>query len=321
MRQAGGAAWVMIALAAAALLAPWVAPFAPDALDLVNRRATPSLSHWFGTDDLGRDLLSRVLFGARVSLAIGVLSAIVAGVIGVGVGAASGYAGGRLDAVLMRLTDAALSVPRLLLLMVASAVLTPSIPVLVVLVGLVGWMETARVTRAAFLGALSGSAMASVAMLGRFIYPTMVERGCDRKLSIGTILAGATLDPIIPPSVLAIILATLANVSIATFLVAGIGPGIFLAGLFAAYAVIRTILNPALDAPVEPRPESERGFWPVVSSLATLGNSAESGCRLGGPRLPERQLSHMESTTVTGSIQPAVDSRRRALLAGCAEIA
>jgi peptide/nickel transport system permease protein len=88
-----------------------------------------------------------------VSLAIGLLSALVAGVIGVGVGAASGYAGGRLDAVLMRLTDAALSVPRLLLLMVASAVLTPSIPVLVVLVGLVGWMETARVTRAAFLGA------------------------------------------------------------------------------------------------------------------------------------------------------------------------
>jgi peptide/nickel transport system permease protein len=151
VRRGNVAAWVLIALVAAAALAPWVSPFAPDALDLVNRRAMPSLEHWFGTDDLGRDLLSRILFGARVSLAVGLLSAVVAGLIGVGVGAASGVAGGALDTALMRVTDAALSIPRLLLLMVASAVLTPSIPLLVLLVGFVGWMETARVTRAAFL--------------------------------------------------------------------------------------------------------------------------------------------------------------------------
>jgi peptide/nickel transport system permease protein len=144
---------VLLALVAAAALAPWLAPFPPDALDLVNRRATPSAAHWFGTDDLGRDLLSRVLFGARVSLSVGILSAAVAGLVGVGVGAASGYAGGTVDSVLMRLTDAVLSVPRLLLLMVAAAVLAPSIPALVVLVGFVGWMETARVTRASFLAA------------------------------------------------------------------------------------------------------------------------------------------------------------------------
>lgn len=153
MRRGGPATWVLLGLVAAAALAPWIAPFAPDALDLVNRRAMPSTAHWFGTDDLGRDLLSRVLFGARVSLSVGLLSALVAGLIGVGVGAASGVAGGAVGAALMRLTDAALSVPRLLLLMVASAVLTPSIPLLVVLVGLVGWMETARVTRAAVLSA------------------------------------------------------------------------------------------------------------------------------------------------------------------------
>jgi len=145
------ALWILAALVVAAALAPWLSPFAPDALDLVNRRAMPSVVHWFGTDDLGRDLLSRVLSGARVSLAVGLLSAGVAGLIGVGIGAASGVAGGTMDTVLMRLTDAALSVPRLLLLMVASAVLSPSIPLLVLLVGLVGWMETARVTRAAFL--------------------------------------------------------------------------------------------------------------------------------------------------------------------------
>jgi peptide/nickel transport system permease protein len=151
MRHAGVAGWVLLGLIGAAALAPWLSPFAPDALDLLNRRAMPSWSHWFGTDELGRDLLSRILSGARVSLAVGLLSALVSGVIGVGVGAMSGYAGGPIDTVLMRFTDAALSVPRLLLLMVASAVLSPSIPWLVLMVGLVGWMETARVTRAAFL--------------------------------------------------------------------------------------------------------------------------------------------------------------------------
>ena len=111
----------------------------------------PSIAHWFGTDELGRDLFSRVLYGARVSLAVGLLSALIAGVIGIGVGATSATAGHVADAVLMRLTDAVLSVPRLLLLMVAAAVLDPSIPMLVLLVGMVGWMETARVTRASLL--------------------------------------------------------------------------------------------------------------------------------------------------------------------------
>jgi peptide/nickel transport system permease protein len=145
------AAIVLLVLVTAALFAPTFAPQAPDALDLANRRTAPSPSHWFGTDELGRDVFSRVLFGARVSLAVGLLSAVVAGAIGITVGAASGLAGGRIDALLMRGTDAVLSMPRLLLLMVAAAILNPSIPLLVVLVGLVGWMETARVTRAAFL--------------------------------------------------------------------------------------------------------------------------------------------------------------------------
>jgi peptide/nickel transport system permease protein len=151
VKRAGTAGLVLVTLLVSAALAQWVAPYAPDALDLANRRAMPSPTHWFGTDDLGRDLFSRVLYGAQVSLSVGLLSALVAGVIGIGVGAASATGGRLADAVLMRLTDAALSVPRLLLLMVAAAVLDPSIPMLVLLVGLVGWMETARVTRAAFL--------------------------------------------------------------------------------------------------------------------------------------------------------------------------
>jgi peptide/nickel transport system permease protein len=141
-------AWGLVAaLVLIAALAPSLAPYAPDAIDLANRREGPTLTHWFGTDDLGRDVFSRVLYGGRVSIAIGLLSALVAAGLGVAVGAAAGYAGGWTDTVLMRGTDAVLSIPRLLLLMVAAATLQPTVPALIVLVGAVGWMETARVTR------------------------------------------------------------------------------------------------------------------------------------------------------------------------------
>jgi peptide/nickel transport system permease protein len=138
---------ILAILAVSAFLAPLVAPYAPDALDLASRRAPPSLAHWMGTDELGRDLFTRVLFGARISLTIGLLSAALSVALGSAVGAIAGFAGGRLDAWLMRVTDAMLAVPRLPLLMIAAAILHPTIPLLIVLVGLAGWMETARVVR------------------------------------------------------------------------------------------------------------------------------------------------------------------------------
>lgn len=117
------------------------------------------------------------------------------------------------------------------------------------LVGAVrGRLYIIAVAVAAFMGAISGSIMASTSVLGRFVYPIMVKRGCNRQLAIGTIMAGATLDAIIPPSIVGIILATLTNLSIQKFLLAGIGPGILLAGCFMAYAVIRVTLNPKLDS-------------------------------------------------------------------------
>jgi tripartite ATP-independent transporter DctM subunit len=98
----------------------------------------------------------------------------------------------------------------------------------------------------AIFGALSGSNMAVAAMMARTVFPSMIARGYDRKLSIGMILGGASLAPVIPPSVLVIIIATLANVSVAGLLVAGVLPGLLLAALFIGYAMIRIWLNPAL---------------------------------------------------------------------------
>ena len=132
----------------ASLAAPLLTWQDPGAQNLAGRLAAPSAAHWFGTDELGRDLLTRVLYGARVSLAIGLVSAAVSVAVGAAVGATAGYAGGWADAALMRLTDAMLSVPTLPLLMIAAAVLDPGVPLLVLLVGLAGWMETARVVRA-----------------------------------------------------------------------------------------------------------------------------------------------------------------------------
>ncbi len=88
-------ALVLACLIAAAIAAPWLAPYRPDRIDLAVRRAAPSAAHWFGTDELGRDVLARVLYGARVSLAVGLLSAVVAGACGVAIGGVAGYAGER----------------------------------------------------------------------------------------------------------------------------------------------------------------------------------------------------------------------------------
>ena len=98
----------------------------------------------------------------------------------------------------------------------------------------------------AILGALSGAAMAVAGLLGRSLLPTMLKRGYDKHLSAGTLLAGASLDPIIPPSVLAILIATIAQISTGKLLIAGIVPGLLLTGMFLVYVLIRVKLNPQL---------------------------------------------------------------------------
>jgi len=113
----------------------------------------------------------------------------------------------------------------------------------------------------AILGALSGAAMAVAGLLGRSLFPTMLKRGYDQNLSAGTILAGASLDPIIPPSVLAVVIATLAQVSTGKMLMAGVIPGLFLTGMFLIYVLVRVRLNPKLapDVAAELQDPATRG--------------------------------------------------------------
>ena len=122
---------------------------------------------------------------------------------------------------------------------------------------------------AAIFSSLSGAAMGVAAMLGRSLLPSMIQRGYDPKLSAGNILAGASLAPLIPPSVLTIIIGTLAGVSISGLLVGGILPGLMLAALFIGYTMIRIIRNPAL-APVELEPHRKLSFRDVAVSVGEL---------------------------------------------------
>ena len=124
----------------------------------------------------------------------------------------------------------------------------------------------------AIVGALSGAAMAVAGLLGRSLYPAMVARGYDRKLSAGTILGGASLDPIIPPSILAILVATIAQISTGKLLVAGIVPGIILSGIFLIYVLVRVKLDPSL-AP-EITKDSERASGSLLIAFLQLIPSA-----------------------------------------------
>jgi peptide/nickel transport system permease protein len=134
-------------VAAACAAAPFLARHAFDAIDLTALRQPPSWQHWMGTDDLGRDLFTRILWGGRVSIAIGLLSALVGTAIGSLVGVTAGYAGGRLDGVLMRLTDVAYSIPTLPLLIVLASYTAATAVSMALVIGALSWMATARVVR------------------------------------------------------------------------------------------------------------------------------------------------------------------------------
>jgi peptide/nickel transport system permease protein len=134
-----------------ALLAPMLAPHDPMQTDLTRNLLAPSWDHLLGTDQLGRDVLSRLLHGARVSLGIALLSGTLSVVIGVGLGALGGYLGGWVDSVVMRMVDVVLAVPRLVLLVTVIAIVQPSVTAIVLLLAFTQWPAPARLIRAEIL--------------------------------------------------------------------------------------------------------------------------------------------------------------------------
>lgn len=136
------------AVAIAAVFAPWLAPYDPISGDLREAYLIrPGAQHLFGTDTQGRDVLSRVLYGARLSLSVGIISQSVAVTLGVLLGLLAGYYGRWVDAVVMRLADITLAFPALLLLIAVAAAVKPSLPVVFVVIGIVGWAGMARLVR------------------------------------------------------------------------------------------------------------------------------------------------------------------------------
>jgi peptide/nickel transport system permease protein len=143
---------VMIALLVlAAIFADAIAPYGENEIDLFNITAPPSSQYWLGTDELGRDELSRLIYGARVSLLVGVGTAVISTVIGIIVGALAGYYGGAVDSTLMRAVDVILAFPAIFLLLIFFSIQGSSVFTVILFLGLFSWMWLARVIRGEFL--------------------------------------------------------------------------------------------------------------------------------------------------------------------------
>ena len=157
---------IILGLILVAIAAPSLAPYDPYAQSLVDRLQPPSARHPFGTDELGRDILSRLIFGARITLRIATLAAVIAAPLGLLVGAAAGYLGGWTDIVLMRVVDVFLSFPSLILALAFVAALGPGINNAVLAISLAAWPPIARLARAETLTVRKADYIAAVRLQG-----------------------------------------------------------------------------------------------------------------------------------------------------------
>jgi peptide/nickel transport system permease protein len=148
------AAGVLLLIIFVTLAAPWLAPYSPVEVDIRHRLGPPAwmeggkTDHWFGTDQIGRDLLSRMIYGGRVSLLIGVTAVAISSTIGVLLGLAAGYFGAKIDWIIMTLINVMLTFPFVLLALAVIAVLGPSLLNMILVLGVAGWPIYARVIRA-----------------------------------------------------------------------------------------------------------------------------------------------------------------------------
>ena len=141
---------VLALMAIVAIFAPLLSPYNPDSI-VENETLAPSLGHLFGTDDIGRDVFSRALYGARISLTVGLVAVSISILIGTLFGAAAGFYGGIIDAFIMRFVDVMLAFPSIFLILAIQVMLTPNIYNVMVVIGLTSWMGVARLVRGEFL--------------------------------------------------------------------------------------------------------------------------------------------------------------------------
>lgn len=141
----------LVAIILAAVLAPAITPYDPNRIVMGATLLPPSAAHWLGTDESGRDEFTRVLYGARISLTIGVVAMLLSVTLGTALGALAGVFGGVVDALTMRLTDAMLSIPIFFFLLTVLAVFGSAVPTIIIAIGLSSWMTAARVVRAEVL--------------------------------------------------------------------------------------------------------------------------------------------------------------------------
>jgi len=188
---------VLAAMLALTLFAERVAPYGYDEADIFSRLRAPSEAHWLGTDNLGRDLLSRVIYGARVSMAVGFGGVVVGLVLGTAVGLVSGYFGGRLDLAVQRVVDAFMCFPLLLVALTIMAILGPGLGNVILTLGLVLGVRDSRVIRSAvlsvkahlYLEAARALGAAHAAMIGRHVLPNILAP----IIILGTVNLGAVI--------------------------------------------------------------------------------------------------------------------------------
>ena len=142
---------ILLLVSLSSIFAPIVAPYDPNRTAIMDRLQPPSLEHWMGTDELGRDVLTRILFGGRISLAVGLATIAVSLAVGISTGAIAGYIGGTLDNLLMRFTDVMISFPQIFVLIMLVSFLGQDLSTIVLVLGIVSWMPMARLVRAEFL--------------------------------------------------------------------------------------------------------------------------------------------------------------------------
>jgi peptide/nickel transport system permease protein len=195
-----------------AIAAPLIAPYDPNYNDLMAARQGPSWDHWLGTDETGRDILSRVIFGSRVSLSVGLVSVAIYTTIGVILGSLSGYYGGFVDGLIQRLTDTVMCFPSLVIIIAAVAILGPSIWNVMIVIGLLTWPGICRLVRAQFLSLRQREFVEAARSVG----------GRDRELIFRHILPNA-ITPVIVSATFGVAAAILTEAGL-SFLGLGVQP-------------------------------------------------------------------------------------------------